>query len=114
MQVETKALDGNLAFCADVFRVFSMQDDEEKMTSEDEYKKSLEACRGDLCPTLNAVMGVVFDETKLNIEKIYFDVIQVVAIKMQITIKLEPANISFDFTDPRRGFGLLAVLYPFV
>lgn len=52
-----------------------MQDDEEKMTSEDEYKKSLDASRRDLCPTLDALQGVVFDETKLKVEKIYFGVI---------------------------------------
>jgi hypothetical protein len=75
IQVETNIVNNNLALCMEILNVFSIQNEEEKMTTDDEYKKAFEVGRAGLCGTLDARRGVVFDATQLKVEKIYFGVI---------------------------------------
>jgi len=61
---------------------------------------------------VDASKGVIFEETQAEVDKVSFGAIQLGAIYVSLTFKLEKRALKFDFTNPRAFFGLGSVLYP--
>jgi len=107
-------LNDNLKFVLEILDTFSLQSDAEKMTSDEDFKKSKDQDRREMCVSVDAKHGVVFDQDQLQVNKISYGYIQIVTIKASLTFKIKQSSFNFDFTNPREAFGLLSLLYPFI
>jgi len=58
------------------------------MTSEEDYKKSLEQERTEMCNTIEAKHGVIFDQNQLQVNKVSYGFIQIVMIKVHLTFRI--------------------------
>ena len=98
----------------DIINIFSEQGEEDMMTSEEEYLKSLNMFRRDQCDLVDATQGVVFDASRVKVDKITFGVIHIAAIRVSLTFKLKIQMLDFDIENPRALFGLMNIVYPFL
>ena len=112
IQVESSILNDNLKFVMETLSTFSYEAEEDEISTEAAFLKARAQRRRELCPGVDASRGVVFDESQAQVDKVSFGVIQLGAIQVSLTFKLEKRSLKFDFTNPRAFFGIGAVLYP--
>lgn len=63
---------------------------------------------------VDATQGVVFDASRVKVDKITFGVIQIAAISVSLTFKLRMQMLDFDIENPRALYGLMNIVYPFL
>ena len=99
----------------EIIRIFgNTEGEEEKESNDQEFEHTMFQKRRELCHAVDASKGVVFDEGKIDATKVSFKYIQIVTIKATLDFRLEKKQFDFDFSNPRAGFGILGILYPFI
>jgi hypothetical protein len=65
------------------------------------------------CPSLKATDGIDYDANEIS-SKISFGKINILTIKIGLTIRLEKNKFSIDVSNPTLGNGIMSFLYPFL